>query len=314
MYIISMAKCSSEVAAWQSNNEDFSISLNDTEYCFVNECTIRIKESNVLLNIINKTTNWIVAISNATNLFTVPATASDSYCSLEDPKVTFFIVFVVVTFIIVSSSSLNIVLHLAIKELRTVPGMIIVGICGTAIIVFLCVTSTAVFQYLYRVNGNPAICAMFKYIITCFVIIYAILKVTYLFHFAYMMYRTYTAQRPFEESKTLLYFYGVVTAIAGTICTVLVIVIDLLHERTVFAMHNGYCADFFHDPGVDAKVGIALLVVMTVIFFIIAITLYYLTTKRFCTCGSTTGPSNFRVSITLILAIALGGILLHHHP
>ena len=124
MYIICFipiisAKCSSEVAVW-SNNEDW-ISLNDTEYCFVNECTIRIKASNVLLNIINKTTNWIVAISNATNLFTVPAIASDSYCSLEDPRVTFFIFFVVVTFIIVSSSSLNIVLHLAIKELRTVP-------------------------------------------------------------------------------------------------------------------------------------------------------------------------------------------------
>ena len=254
----------------------------------------------------------INASINATNLFTVPATASDSYCSLEEPKVTFFIFFIVVTFIIVSSSSLNIVLHLAIKELRTVLGMIIVGICGTAIIVFLCVTSTAVFQYLYRVNGNPAICAVFKYIITYFIIIYTMLKVTYLFHFAYLMYKTYTL-RPFEESKTLLYFYGVVIAIAGTTCSVLVIVIDLLHERTVFTMHNGYCADFFRDPGISDKVLIALLVVMTVTeitFFIIAITLYYLTTKRFCTCGSMTGPSNFRVSITLISAIALEGILL----
>ena len=191
----------------------------------------------------------------------------------------------------------------------TLPGMIIVGICGTAIIVFLCVTITAVFQYLYRVNENPAICAVFKYIITYFVIIYAILKVTYLFHFAYLMYRTYT-QRPFQESKTLLYFYDMVTAIAGTICTVLVIVIDLLHERTVFAMHNGYCAEFFHDP---RPVYIVLFVVLTVTeitLFVIAITLYYLTTKRFCTCGSMTGPNNFRVSITLILAIGLEGILL----
>ena len=187
--------------------------------------------------------------------------------------------------------------------------MIIVGICGTAIIAILCVTITAVFQYLYRVNGNPAICAVFKYIVTFFLIIYVMLKVTYLFHFAYLMYRTYTLH-PFEESKTLLYFYGVVIAIAGTIFTMLVIVIDLLHERNAFTIHNGYCADFFHDPGVYDKVGIALLVVMTIVFFIIAITLYYLTTKHFCTCGSTTGPSNFRVSITLISATALGAILL----
>ena len=37
---------------------------------------------------------------------------------------------------------------------------------------------------------------------------------------------------------------------------------------------------------------------------------YYLTTKRFRTCGSMTGPSDVRVSITLISAIALGALLL----
>ena len=190
------------------------------------------------------------------------------------------------------------------------PGMIIVGICGTAIIVFLCVTITAVFQYLYRVNGNPAICAVFKYIIGFFIIIHIMLRVTYLFHFAYLMYRTYTL-RPFEESKTLLYFYGVVIAIAGTICSVLEIVIDLLHGRNAFTIHNGYCADFFHGPRpVSDIVFFVVLTVTEITLFVIAITLYYLTTKVFCTCGSTTGPSNFRVSITLILAIGLGGILL----
>ena len=119
-FISVRGECSSEIAASLYNENP--ISLNDTGYCFVNECTIRLKESNVLLSIINKTTDWITA-TNTTDLFTlllVPS--SDSYCSLEDPEIGYFIFFVVVSFIIVSSSSLNTVLHLTIKELRTTTG------------------------------------------------------------------------------------------------------------------------------------------------------------------------------------------------
>ena len=73
------------------------------------------------------------------------------------------------------------------------------------------------------------------------------------------------------------------------------------------------CADFFREPGVSDQVLIALLAVITaagIIFFIIALMFYHLTTKRFCTCGGMTGPSDVRVSITLISAIALGALLL----
>ena len=304
-------ECGNETATWSRNNEDW-ISLNETGYCFVNECTIRIKESNVLLNIINKTTNWIVAI-NATNLFTVPATSSDSYCSLEGPKTTFFIFFMVVIFIAVTSSFLNIVLHLAVKELRTISGIIIIGICGTIIIVFLCTMIIAVFQYVYRVNGHSVICAVFKYSITSVTLTYTMLKATYLFHFAYLMYRSYTLRPCKKESKNLLLLYCVVIATASIICTVLLIVIDLLHERTVFAMYNGYCADYFRSPGVSDKVLIALLVIITatgIVFFVIAMILYCLATNHFCTCGSMTRQGNIRVSITLISAVALGALLL----
>ena len=139
------------------------------------------------------------------------------------------------------------------------------------------------------------------------------LKATYLFHFASLMYKTYTHCPHMEKNKKLLYIYSVFNAVAGTVCTVLVIIIDLLHERTVFAMYDGYCADFFREPGVSDQVLIALLAVITaagIFFFIIALTFYHLTTKRFCTCGGITGPSDVRVSITLISAIALGALLL----
>ena len=315
-FISVRGECSSEIAPASLNNEN-PISLNDTGYCFVNECTIRLKESNVLLSIINKTTDWMTA-TNATDLFTLVLVPSS--CSLEDPEIGYFIFFVVVSFIIVSLSFLNTVLHLTIKELRTTPGVIIIGICGTAIILFLCITIMAVFQYVYRV-GNPTTCAVFKYIIAVFGIIHSTLQATYLYHFAFLMYRTCTLQPYKEENKKLLYCYGVVNVVAGMIGTVPMVVNLLRHNKSAapFALNNGYCADFFQESGMVTNkviIYIALLAIITVVqivFFILALTLYFLTTKRFCTCcgGDTTGqPSNIRVSITLMSAIALGAILL----
>ena len=57
---------------------------------------------------------------------------------------------------------------------------------------------------------------------------------------------------------------------------------------------------------------LAIIIAVQIVFFIIALTLYCLTTKRFHTCsGDITGQwSNIRVSITLMSAIALGAILL----
>ena len=87
-------ECSREIAASlnesQLNNGN-PISLNDIRYCFVNECTIRLKESKVLLSVIhvNKTTDSITATNVTDQLFTLVLVPSDSYlayCSLEDPE------------------------------------------------------------------------------------------------------------------------------------------------------------------------------------------------------------------------------------
>ena len=52
------------------------ISLNET-YCYVSNCAVKLKESNLLLNITNDTGEWII-ITNTTNLshflLTMPST------------------------------------------------------------------------------------------------------------------------------------------------------------------------------------------------------------------------------------------------
>ena len=303
-------QCSSEIAseiAELLQHENW-ISLNDSEYCFVNDCTIRLKESNVSLSIINKTADWITA-TNSTDLFTLVLV--DSYCSLEDPEIGYFIFIVVISFIILGSSSLNTVLHLTIKELRTTPGVIIIEMCGTAIIMFLCVTILAIFQYVYRFNGNSTTCAVVKYIITVFSIMYSMLKATYLYHFAFLMYRTYNLRPYKEENKRLLCCYGVVNVVAG-ICIIVLLIVDMLHTKAAFALnHNGYCAAFLQEPGAANKTIMAIIIIIIgvqILLFVTALTLYCLTTKRY---GDATGwLSDIRVSIILMSAIALGGILL----
>ena len=137
-----------DVVCSNSSFRNQSISINGSGYCFVNESTIKIKESNVILNIINKTADWITA-TDSTNLFTVPVTSSHNNCSEEEGgDITSFTFFTVATFVICTSSSLNIVLHLVVKKLRSTSGLLIIGICGTIIIVYICSTILSVFQYI----------------------------------------------------------------------------------------------------------------------------------------------------------------------
>ena len=313
--------CGSETdALWSSTSlGNGLISLNESGYCFLNECTIRIKESNVLLNIINKTADWIAA-TNSTNLFTIPVTSISSnsitYCSGEDDRdIRMFIFYAVVAFIVFSSGSLNIALHLAVKKLRSTPGLLIIGICGTIIIVCLCAIIATVFQYLHRVNGNTAICAVFKYTLLLSAVLYTMLKATYLFHFAYLMYRSYISHPYEEKNKKLLYIYSVVNVIGATVCTALSIIIDQLRFRNAFQTNNGYCTGFFFDSGtsgynyIHALSLCFILTAMGVVFLIIGLTLYYLTTKHCCTCSGMTGPNDVRVSITLTSATALGALI-----
>ena len=317
------SECINETAEWSNDDlEDMPISvLTNTGYCFVNECTIRIKESNVLLNIINRTADWIAA-TNSTNLFTILFPSNNIiYCSQEEDTIqdnsntNHFIFFAVIGFIIISSSSVNIVLHLAVKELRSTPGFIIIGICATIIIMYLATVITAVFQYLHRVNDNTAICAVFKYIITYFLLMYTMLKATYLFHFAYIMYLTYTSRPYQEKNRRLLYTYSLINIVATVVCSVVLTIIDMLEVGSGVATNDGFCTrHFISEPGSsDYQILVPLLATTTgigIIFFIVALTLYYLTTKRFCTCGDVTGPNDIRISLSLISVTSLGTLVL----
>ena len=156
------------------------------------------------------------------------------------------------------------------------------------------------------------------------------LKATYLYHVAYLMYRTYKS-RPYEEktkrllyieekTKRLLYIYGVVNVIVSTMLSVLLITLDQIRYKNAFDTYNGYCANhFFNEVGTSHYLYnnyiyvlslLSIITVIGIIFFIIGLTLYFLTTKHCCACSGMTGPNDFRVSITLTSATALGVLIL----
>ena len=59
-----------------------SIEFNKSQYCFVNECTIKINDFNVLLNIINNTEDWITATNiDPTKDRSTLAVSHDRYCA-----------------------------------------------------------------------------------------------------------------------------------------------------------------------------------------------------------------------------------------
>jgi len=299
--------CSYSSLILQFDSND-NIEVTESQYCIVDECTIRINDSNVILNIINNTADWIMA-TNTTNLFIVPNDGTRCE-SPFDHSVVMFTFLVIVGSIIISSSSINIVIHIVVKELHTVAGAMIVVTCASINVSCVFQLITAVFQYLHPIHHNAWICAISKYGIILFLFMYHIAKVAYLTQFGYLMYRAYKLVTRGMNNRTLLCSHITAIVVSTLFCTALLIIIDLAGDRSGLAItSNGFCAGFFNHFATTRiflllAVGIATL--LQVIIFIIAITLYLLVTKRFC--GK--GPSDARVSITLFSTIGLSTILM----
>ena len=177
----------------------------------------------------------------------------------------------------------------------------------------------ALLQHVYKVIEDKVVCAVVKYSITTSTLFYTVTKAIYLFHFAFLMYRTLhpQANSRSHKDKKLLCIYSTIDIIVGTICTVLVISIDLSYEKSAFNVQNGYCTTSFNDVDTSTSnrlllVLYSLVAVIQIIFFILALAFYCLATKRSRMYGmiSQNRPSSIRVSVTLILSVALGAFLL----
>ena len=98
------------------------------------------------------------------------------------------------------------------------------------------------------------------------------------------------------------------------------VTLDQLQYMNAFETYDGYCTSyFFNDVGtseylysnyIPVIILFAILTATGIIFFVIGLTMYLLTTKHCCACSGMTGPNDVRVSIALTSATALGALIL----
>jgi len=311
-------------------NNSFGVLLASSQYCFVNESTIRINSSNV--NIINNTGDWIMA-NNDIYLFIAPANGTNCTSNTSENSYSnaiYIIQILILSFGILVSAAI-VTLHLLIKDLQTVSGVLIVLFCILLILNFS--LSMAQTSLANQRNGNA--CAVMFYIGITLYFVYDTTKLSLLVQFAYLMYQSFKASETLQNKRSTLCKYAIFIALLSVICSTSGILVDVLISRAAFRTTHGRCIPEI-DPSNFKTASVTLLLVQIFIlnavkisFMIAGLVLYYLTTRSCCSIplrdvkvaivlNSTTGINNgviillylLRVSGDLNFAITLTSILI----
>ena len=295
------------VSGLQLDNLTIDVLLNEDQYCFVDECTIRINDSNVLLNIINNTGDWIM-VTNTTNWFIAPSNGTN--CNQEVVTTVYFIVIIVVHCVTIIPSLANIILHLIVKELLTVSGKLVIALCGTIAVVSLITIVLGIFQLLHLVDAES--CSGFKYATAMVAIAYESIKVNFLFHFVYLMFKSHKISSNTRKDKTFLYSYFICDAGVTLTCFLVFLVVDRTGNTSVFSVTpDGFCdfRNLFHFHSFLSYY-IIIIVIMFIlaetVLFITGIVLYYLVNRNLC---MTKGQGNIRVIFTLFSTVGLNSVI-----
>ena len=283
-------------------------------YCFVNECTIRIKTSNVVLNVVNSTEDWLLA-SNATNLFTTGVNSNMDSCSddidtrtnsYQPIGTTLFIIRMIIYSVSIIGAIANISIHLLFKELRTVSGILIIILCASISIGLAIHAIRTATVFYYQIITQVEVCASFIYLLVIDLVIYEATKTAILAHFAYIMYRSYKLLRGQENKRSLLCRYITFIIVASTITSSVIITVDFTVNRRAFATNEEYCSTYWGDD-IQLSLYNLFLVVNFLIWLLVQMILaiigavFYILTTRQCCAGSTS--RDFRVSIILTVTV-----------
>ena len=301
-------KCESSVDDKMYYYDSVMIPLES--YCFVDECTIRIKESTVLLNIINNNGSWVIA-TNRTNFFTTFINGSMNNCSSDtgtnssQPHTkTVQSIQITLTFVCLFAAIAIFVMHLIFKELRTVTGIIIIIYSASISIGLLIGIIHSVLHY-SQVNMPPNVCATLIY--STLIVsndVYQTAKTILLVHFVYVMYNSYRLSGSNKTEGSLLCKYITFIIVVSTVCSIIVILVDVIISRKAFETKGGHCVHFVDISDRKELVLSAILffifllvrLLVQVTLVIIGFILYFLTTKQCC---ATSTSRDFRVFIIL---------------
>ena len=286
-----------------------SVILPVESYCFVNECTIRIKESNVLLNVINNTGDWIIA-TNTTNMLTIFINDSINNCSSDDTEAnayqfdtTLYIIQFILYSIGIAAGVANIIMHLVYKELRTVSGILIIILCTITCIALLISTLRITINY-YQIDGPERICSLF------YMLYYALSRNTYeaakttiLLHLSYTMYRSYRVMGGWMNERSLLWRYISFIILSSTVSAAIIIIVEVSTDSADIQCGNRV-SDYYKEAEqlpihvIIRFANFLIWLFVQLVLITIVLVLYFLTTKKCCATSLTS--RNFRVSVILI--------------
>ena len=305
-------------------NNSFAVLLTSSQYCYVSESTVRINGS--VLNIINNTGDSIMANDNI-YLFIAPANGTNctSNSSADSYSNEIYIIQILILSFGILVSVAIVTLHLLIKDLQTVSGVLI-------ILFFSLNYSSSMAQTSLTNQRNGNVCAVMFYIGITFYFLYDTTKLSLLIQFANLMYQSFKISETSQNKRSILYKYAALIVMLSAICATSGILVDVFISRVAFRTTGGRCIpEIDHSNFGTASITLLLveLLILNAVkisFMIAGLVLYYLTTRSCCTIplrdakiaivlnstiGIHSGVSNLlHVSGDLNFAIALTSVLI----
>ena len=287
--------------------------LIQTDYCYVNNCTVRRRHDGTNLTIVNDTGDWLVVSNDGefeVELFLLPTNISDCKDDFYSPDIVIYAVQTVINCITLLLACGTIFLHLHFKRLQTVFGMLITILCFFVAMGYVVIFVHNRYQYTHKVNDSSGVCAMLLYVRGTFIFLYHSTVVTVFYHFTKLMYNTYKVRSvPCKFDAKLFCKYITFIVSLTMVCALLIVPYDLSVTRNTFATADGYCEIEFEDHVTESFyiyiTLLSLIIAAQMIIFSLGLILYFLSNKNFCEFKTI----NIRVCLALISTSGLNTLL-----
>ena len=295
------------------NNETVELMLlNTSQYCFVDENAIRVDlNATTLLSIIDSNEDVIMAkaVGNDSVIFIAPLNGSRCMDDNEDGQLstTLYIIQMIIYSITILVAIANITLHLVVKDLRTISGLLIIILC-----ISLTGTITMAMGHLTVIYANniSVVCAILYNLLHALAIVNQATKLSILYQFTYVMYHSYKLKhKPEENIKKSVLKYIIFIIGSSIACFMLALAIDIGVNGRIYSDMERYCLieyDYTFLYVTVVYVEYATFIILQYIIFAVGLALYFLVSKNCCAMKST----NFRVTMVLAATIGLHIILL----
>ena len=296
-----------------SGTGEMIIWLNSSQYCIVDDGTIRVNltDTTTLLSIIDSSEDVIMAkaVGNNSVIFTAPLNSSRCMDDNEDDQLstTLYMTQMIIYSIIILIAIANITIHLLVKDLRTSSGILVMIMCISVIIfTFMSIGNTT---HTY-VDTVTVACAILINCLCGVLFVYQATKLSILYHFAYLMYQSYKLNGEEEKNirksvlKYIIFIIG-----SSFVCFSLALAIDIGVNGRIYSGLERYCSTeydhtFLYMTIVNGE--FLVFIILQFVTFAVGLTLYFLVSKKCCIMKSI----NVRITMALVATLGINIILL----